>query len=347
MDEQRWWHEKKPGFSKENMPKLPTGSFKKAATIIVIILIAAIAVWSSVYTVNDKQQAVVTTFGKVTSITGPGIHFKLPFGIQEAKKVDVNVYRKIEIGYRTGSNNDSGYRTNAYPEYAVSTAPANSVLVESESKMISGDYNIVNCDFFVEYKISDPVKYLYNSQTPDEILKSLAQSHIRNVISSYTVDQILTTGKGEIQTTIKESIIEELAVYDLGLVLTDIKLQDAEPPTEEVKKAFKDVETAKQEKETAINVANAYRNEQIPKAEAEADRLLADAELSKQQRINEANAQVAKFNAMYGEYSQSPGVTKKRMFFEAVEEVLPNAKVYVDTSDGSTQKLLPIDSFNN
>jgi membrane protease subunit HflK len=303
---------------------------KRTIITVIIILLAGYVLLASVYTVNDKQQAVVTTFGKVTSVADPGIHIKLPFGIQKATLVDVNVLQKIEIGFRSSPS-----------------TPYDVTVVESESKMISGDYNIVNCDFFVEYKISDPVKYLYNSETPDAILKSLAQSHIRNVISSYTVDQILTTGKGEIQTKIKESIIEELSVYDLGLVLTDIKLQDSEPPTEAVKKAFKDVETAKQERETAVNVANAYKNEQIPKAEAEADRLIADAELAKQQRINEANAQVASFNAMYGEYTQSPDVTRKRMFFEMVEKVLPGAKVYIDTSDGTTQKLLPIDSFNN
>ena len=346
MNNQQWWHENAPGEKKRKLPEFPKINLGKSGLIIVLIIILLIAALTSFYTVNDKQQAVVTTFGKVTSVAGPGLHFKLPFGIQEAQKVDVNVYRKIEIGYRS-QGSDSGADTSyAKPEYYSSTIP-NSISVEAESKMISGDYNIVNCDFFVEYKISDPVKYLYNSQNPDEILKSLAQSHIRNVISSYTVDQILTTGKGEIQTNIKESIIEELAIYDLGLVLTDIKLQDAEPPTEEVKKAFKDVETAKQEKETAINIANAYRNEEIPKAEAEADRLIAEAELAKQQRINDANAQVAQFNAMYGEYTQSPSVTKKRMFFETIEKVLPDAKVYIDTSNGSTQKLLPVDSFNN
>ena len=338
MDNQKWWHEKVP----KTPPKFPEFSFakiKKAVIIILLVLLVLVALLSSLYTVNDKQQAVVTTFGKVTGITGPGMHFKLPFGIQQVQKVDVNVFRKIEIGYRSAEDSSSS-------SHSVYTSPANSVSVEDESKMISGDYNIVNCDFFVEYKISDPVKYLYNSQNPDLILKSLAQSHIRNVISSYTVDQILTTGKGEIQTNIKENIIEELSVYDLGLVLTDIKLQDAEPPTEEVKKAFKDVETAKQQRETTVNVANAYKNEQLPKAEAEADRLIAEAELAKQQRINEANAEVAKFNAMYDEYSKNPSVTKKRMFFETVEEVLPDAKVYIDASDGSTQKLLPMENFN-
>jgi len=348
MDNQKWWHEKGAGNTPKTpkMPSLDGKKIKKFIVIAVIALALILTLATSIYTVNDKQQAVVTTFGRVTKVAGPGMHFKLPFGIQVATPVDVNVYRKIEIGYRSSGDTGAANSTTAYPEY-VSGKTHNSMTVEEESKMISGDYNIVNCDFFVEYKISDPVKYLYNSETPDEILKSLAQSHIRNVISSYTVDQILTTGKGEIQTKIKESIIEELAAYDLGLVLTDIKLQDAEPPTEAVKSAFKDVETAKQERETAVNVANAYKNAQIPKAAAEADKLIADAELAKQQRINDANAQVAQFNAMYGEYVQSPAVTKKRMFFEMIEKVLPDAKVYIDTSDGSTQKLLPVDSFNN
>ncbi len=325
MDEKKWWHESEP----KKAPKAPGfDKSKKYAPIVILLIILLLGVLTSFYTVNDKQQAVVTTFGKVTSVADSGIHFKLPFGIQKAQLVDVNVYRKIEIGYRSENTAD------------------NITVIENESKMISGDYNIVNCDFFAEYKISDPVKYLYNSENPDEILKSLAQSHIRNVISSYTVDEILTTGKGEIQSKIKESIIEELSVYDLGLVLTDIKLQDAEPPTEEVKKAFKDVETAKQERETAVNVATAYKNEQIPKAEAEADRLKADAELSKQQRINEAKADVALFNEMYAEYVQNPDITRKRMFFEMVEDVLPNAKVYIDSSSGGTQKLLPLENFN-
>ncbi|PWM66566.1 MAG: FtsH protease activity modulator HflK [Clostridiales bacterium] len=294
----------------------------------IIVVILAILALTSVYTVNDKQQAVVTTFGKVTSIEDPGIHIKLPFGIQEATLVNVNELQSIEIGFRTGNNNDD------------------MTVIESESKMISGDYNIVNCDFFVEYKISDPVKYLYSSEDPADILKSLVQSHIRNVISSYDVDTILTTGKSEIQAKIKEGIQNELAVYDLGLVLTDLKLQDSEPPTVEVQEAFKEVETAKQDKDTAINVALAYQNSELPLAQAEADKLIQNAEYLKQDRINQANIQVAMFNAMYDQYKLNPDITKKRMFYEALEKVLPEAKVYIDTSeDGSTQKLLPIESF--
>lgn len=322
-NDKKWW---------ENIPKndekKPIG-FKKyfgAAVIAIIILLAAATVFTSIYTVNDKQQGVVTTFGKVTSIADPGMHIKAPFGIQEVQLVNVNVRQKIEIGYR--SEPDGTNET-----------------YESESKMITGDYNIVNADFFVEYQISDPVKYLYNSKQPDLILKDLVQSQIRNVVSSYDVDMILTTGKNEIQAKIKEAVVAELADYDIGLAVTEIRIQDAEPPTAEVIEAFREVETAKQDKETAINVANAYQNSEIPKAEAESDKVLKEAEYYRQDRINEAKKQVAMFNAMYGEYALNPRITKKRMYFEAIEKVLPGVKIYIDASDGTTQKLLPLESF--
>lgn len=332
MNNSEWWRNAGQKATAKNAGNT-IGSFfkniKKFIIPVIIIVLLATLLLTSVYTVNDKQQAVVTTFGKVTSVEDPGIHLKIPFGVQQVSLVDVNVLQKIEIGFRSSSG------------------PAGTdATVESESKMISGDYNIVNCDFFVEYKISDPAKYLYNSENPGEILKSLAQSHIRNVISSYDVDSILTTGKGEIQAKIKEAIQDELVVYDLGLVLTDIKLQDSEPPTLAVQEAFKEVETAKQDKDTAINVALAYENSELPLAQAEADKLIQNAEFLKQDRINEANMQVAMFNAMYEQYKLNPGITKQRMFYEAVEKVLPGAKVYIDTSESSsTQKLLPVDSF--
>ncbi len=338
MDNQKWWHSEDK--KSENPIQFSPKKLKSIIILVAVIALVAMAVMTCFYTVNDKQQAVVTTFGRVTAVTDSGIHFKVPFGIQKATLVDVNVYRKIEIGYRSSTDTNSNTGADYY------SAESDSIIVDEESKMISGDYNIVNCDFFVEYKISDPVKYLYNSQNPDEILKSLAQSHIRNVISSYDVESILTTGKGEIQANIKEGISEELIVYDLGLVLTDIKLQDSEPPTEQVKEAFKEVETAKQDMETLINNAQAYRNSEIPKAEAEADRLIKDAEYQKQSRINEATMQAAMFNALYEGYAKNPDVTRKRMFYETIEKVLPEAKVYIDTSEtGSTQKLLPIESF--
>ena len=303
---------------------------KRIVVIAVLAILVVIMLSTCWFTVNDKQQAVITTFGKVTGTADAGIHFKLPFGIQKVELVDVNVYHKIELGYRSDTTAETGdYQT-----------------IENESKMISGDFNIVNVDFFIEYKISNAAKYLYASQDPGTVLKNLAQSQIRNVIGSKYVDDILTTGKSQIQTEVKELITTELEQYDIGIVLTDIKIQDAEPPTEEVKAAFKNVETAKQVGETAKNDAEAYKNAQIPNAEAQADQLLQNAEYRKLDRINQAKEQVAMFNAMYEEYSSNAEITKARMYFEAIEAALPGVKLVIDAG-GETQKLLPLESFIN
>lgn len=319
----------KPGATGRKTPSASAvGKLILSAVILLLVLILAGTCW---YTVDEKQQAVVTTFGKVTATTGAGMHFKLPFGIQKVQTVDVNVYQKIEIGYRTDETEHSYADT-----------------VIKESKMITGDYNIVNVDFFVEYKISDPVKYLYNSAEPEVILKNLVQSQIRNVIGSSTVDSILTDGKAEIQQQVKMLITEELAEYDIGLVLSDIKIQDSEPPTLSVIEAFKNVETAKQSAETAINQAKAYQNSELPKAKATADQLIQNAEFLKQNRINDATKQVAMFKAMYEQYAQNPEITKVRMYYEALTEALPGVKLYINTAeDGGAEMLLPLESFVN
>lgn len=304
---------------------------KKAKKIIVtaiIVLVVVIFASTCWYTVDDKQKGVVTTFGKVTNITDAGIHFKVPFGIQQVYKVDVNVYQKIELGYRTDPAATAGY-----------------ILVTDESKMITGDYNIVNVEFFIEYKVSDPVKYLFSSYEPEVVLKNLAQSQIRAVVGSTNVDAVLTDGKELIQQQVKELIIEVLKEYDIGLMLTDVKIQDSDPPTEEVTAAFKQVETAKQGAETVINEARAYENAKLPEAQAQADKLLQNAEYLKQGRINEAAEQIAMFEAMYNEYANNPEITRSRMYYEAITDLLPDVKVYINTSEDGPEMLLPLESF--
>ena len=314
---------------RDNGPKQPV-NWKKIRNITLIVLVAvALLIGSSscFYTVDDKQQAVVTTFGKVTDVTDAGLHFKLPFGIQKARKVDVNVYQKIELGY--ASSGDSYYEVN-----------------ESESTMITGDYNIVNVDFFVEYKISDPVAYLYSSNDPEMILRNLIQSQVRNVVGSTSVDAVLTDGKESIQSQVKDLVTQILAEYDIGLTLVDVRIQDSEPPTQEVIEAFKAVETAKQQAETVVNDAKAYQNAQLPDAQARADKLVQNAEYLKQKRINEATQQVAMFSAMYEEYQQNPEITRSRMYYEAISEILPGVKLYVNTGDGSSvDMLLPLETI--
>ena len=308
----------------------PVNAKKLTRRIFLGLLAVIIALGASTcfYTVDDKQQAVVTTFGKVTSINDAGVHFKLPFGIQQVEKVNVHVYQKIELGYRTDGSDD----------YKV---------VEEESTMITGDYNIVNVDFFVEYKISDPVQFLYASDDPQSILRNLIQSQVRNVVGSSTVDAVLTDGKENIQMQVKELVSSILTEYNIGLTLVDVKIQDSEPPTQEVIEAFKAVETAKQQAETVVNDAKAYQNAQLPSAQAEADKLIQNAEYLKQRRINEATEQVAMFRAMYEEYARNPGITKSRMYYEAIQEILPGVKVYIDTagSEGNVDMMLPLESF--
>ena len=290
----------------------------------VVIGVIAIGALTCFYTVDDKQQAVVTTFGKVTDVTGAGLHFKAPFGIQNVQTVDVNVYQKIELGYSSDG----------------------AVVNRSESMMITGDYNIVNVDFFVEYKISDPVQYLYSSNAPELILRNLIQSQIRNVVGSSSVDSVLTDGKENIQMQVKELVTQILEEYDIGLTLVDVRIQDAEPPTQAVIEAFKAVETAKQQKETVINDANAYKNAQPPQADAKADQLLQNAEYLKEKRINEAKEQLAMFMAMYEEYKLNPEVTKSRMYYETISKIFPELKIYINTGDSAGMNmLLPLDQL--
>ncbi len=314
-------------FGSRPMKPVDWGKLRKIAIAAVVAVFLAVGALTCFYTVDDKQQAVVTTFGKVTDIADPGLHFKAPFGIQQVHTVDVNVYQKIELGYTTAPNGSTSVKTN-------------------ESTMITGDYNIVNVDFFVEYKITDPVQYLYSSNDPEMILRNLIQSQVRNVVGSSTVDSVLTTGKENIQMQVKELVTGILAEYDIGLSLMDVRIQDSEPPTTEVIEAFKAVETAKQTAEAVVNEAKAYQNAKLPEAQAQADKLLQNAQYLKQKRINEAAESVAMFNAMYAEYSQNPEITRSRMYYEAISQILPGVRVYINTGKGeSIDMLLPLENL--
>ncbi len=267
----------------------------------------------------------MTTFGKATLVDEKGLHFKIPF-IQKATKVDTTV-RGLKIGY--GEDSDG-----------------NTYSVEHESIMITSDYNFIDCDFYISYQVTDPIKYLYNSDYPDMIIKNIAMSSIRSTVSAFTVDNAITTGKAQIQSNVKAMMVEELEKQDIGITLVDASIQDVEPPTDDIIEAFTAVETAKQGKESAVNEANAYRNAKLPEAEAEADKIVQTAEAEKSARINEATGQAARFNEEYNEYVHYPLITKQRMFMEAMSDVLPTLQVVIDQGDGEIMKYYPITDLN-
>lgn len=299
-------------------------TFRKVRNSIIGVIagiFAVFTVFQSVYSLQEDEYAVIETYGYVQVVETPGIKFKIPY-VQKVHKVS-KASKQFSVGYDLETDES----------------------IHKESFMITSDYNFVNVDFYFEYQITDPVKYFYASEEPEVVVKNLAQSYIRDTVGSHGVDEVLTTGKYEIQSEIKTKIQERLDAEDIGIQITNAVIQDAEVPTEEVAQAFKNVEDAKQGMETAINNANADANTRIPAANAEADKIIKNAQAEKEALIAEAEGQVARFNSLYEEYIKFPLITKERMFYETMEEVLPGMDIYI--TDGTTQTMLPLDSFSS
>ncbi len=296
----------------------------KFGIVINLMVFLFIMLINSVYTVKETETAIVTTFGVAAENTNKGLQFKIPF-VQNITKVDTTV-KGFPIGFDYSEDGKTYGNT-------------------EESTMITMDFNLIDLDYYISYRVTDPIKFLYASDDPELILKNIAMNCIRSTAASYSVDSVLTIGKAEIQSNIRQTLMNKLEKEDIGISLVDASMQDVDPPTDEVKQAFKDVETARQEKESAVNLANQYRNEQLPAAEAEVDKIKQEAIAQRDARINEAKGQAARFKKEFAAYKQYPLITKQRMFYETMEELLPNMKVVIDNGDGSTQKFYPIERF--
>ena len=305
---------------RKNTNLLEFKKINKIALRVVLGIFLAVTILNTMYSLEEDEYAVIQTFGYVQVIETPGFKFRIPY-IQHVHKVS-KASKQFAVGYDLATG-ESIYK---------------------ESFMITSDYNFVNVDFYFEYQITDPIKYFYASEEPEVIVENLAQSYIRDTIGSHGVDEVLTTGKYEIQSEIRTKLQERLELEDIGIQVTNAVIQDAEVPTAEVAQAFKNVEDAKQGMETAINNANADANTRIPQANAQADKIIKDAQAQKEALIAEAQGQVSRFNSLYAEYIKFPLVTKERMFYETMEEVLPNMKIYI--TDGATQSLLPLEPFS-
>ena len=285
---------------------------EKLLSVGVIPIIAVVLIlWllTGIYSVGPDEVGVVRTFGKVTSVAQSGLRYHLPFPIQEVDTPKVTEVKRTEIGFRHIGNQQ--FRK-----------------VEHESLMLTGDENIIDAEMIVQYKIKDAEKYLFKFVGPELTMREASESALRTVIGQHSIDEALTTGKFQIQEETKALIQQYVDKYETGILIVAVQLQSVSPPRE-VEAAFKDVASAKEDKNRKINEAQGYRNDVIPKARGEAQAMLRESEGFKEARIKRAEGDVAKFRAMLVEYRKAKDVTRKRLYLEAMEEILPGVKKYI------------------
>ena len=277
------------------------------------------------YIVGPDEVGVVQTFGKHTRISQSGLNYHLPYPIETVQTPKVTEVKRVEIGFRSTGNNQ--YRT-----------------IEKESLMLTGDENIVDAELIVQYKIKDPVAYTFNFVKPEQTVREAAEATLRTIIGRHKIDEALTAGKFMIQEESKFLLQSILDKYETGIFVVAVQLQDVSPP-KQVIAAFKDVASAKEDKNRMINQAEGYRNNVIPKARGEAQAMIREAEGFRVARIARAEGDVAKFNAMLVEYKKGKDVTRKRMYLETMEEILPNIEKYI-VPDGNGSNLLNLLNLN-
>ncbi|AUD13612.1 MULTISPECIES: FtsH protease activity modulator HflK [unclassified Planococcus (in: firmicutes)] len=299
---------------------------KRVLTIIglsIAGILLLVAVFTSWYTVDESEQAVIITFGEAgETVTESGLHFKMPWPIQKAEVMSKETY-SLQFGY---DQNEDGEVT-AY---------------DKETKMITGDENIVLTDLVVQWKITDPKKFLFNAEDPREMLHDATSASIRSIIGSSLIDDALTSGKAEIEAETRDLLSSLIEEYDIGISVLAVKLQDVELPNEEVRAAFTNVTDARETMNTKINEANKYENQKRNEALGEKSAINSRAEAQKVERVEQARGDVAVFDKLYAEYESNPEVTRQRLVMETLESVLPDAKLYIMNDDEGTMKYLPL-----
>ena len=309
--------------------KFKIGLPKKGGVILIIII--AIVIWfgTGIFIVDPEEQAVIKRFGEVTNVVGPGPHYHFPSPIETVQIAPVTEVRRLEIGFRT---------IQVGP-------PAKYRRVLKESLMLTGDENIVDAELIVQYKIKDAASYLFNFVEPVLTVREAAEASLRTVIGKHKIDEALTSGKFLIQEETKDLLQSILDKYGSGVLVVAVQLQDVSPP-KQVRAAFKDVASAKEDKNRMINQAEGYRNDIIPKARGEAQAMISEAEGFREARVSRAEGEVARFNAMLVEYKKAKVVTRKRLYLETMEEILPNINKYI-IPGGDGGNLLNLLNLNN
>lgn len=319
-------HEPKPGGRSSGGPRGPSRGgpqieipqikfpkFKPSSFLGIVILLVLFWLLPSIfYIVDPDEEGVVTRLGKFIRTEQPGLHVKMPSPIEHAETPQVKKVQRAEIGFRVL---DPG------PPAKIRDVPA-------ESLMLTGDQNIIDIDLVVQYRISDSVAYQFNIRKKQKVVRNVAETVLRELIGKKKIDEALTTGKNEIQVLAKDRIQALLDKYASGYQIVAVQLQDVHPPSQ-VASAFKDVVSAREDKERMINEAQGYRNAVIPEARGKAARIVREAEAYREQKIKESEGDVQRFLSQYNEYKKAPEITRKRIYLETMEEILPNMQKYI------------------
>uniref|UniRef100_A0A7V3YFZ2 Protein HflK n=1 Tax=Candidatus Caldatribacterium californiense TaxID=1454726 RepID=A0A7V3YFZ2_9BACT len=302
--------------------------FFRRLGLYVFLAVVILYFLSGVYVVGPDEVGVVRRLGNYHRTVPPGIHYRLPYPFESVVRPKITEVRRVEIGFRTLSPGPP-------PKYA---------LVPEESLMLTGDENIVSCQFIVQFRISDPYQYLFRIKDPEKAVKNAAEAALREVVGKKTIDEVLTTGRAEVQEETRTLLQDILNRYEAGIRVIAVQLQDVQPP-QEVVAAFKDVASAREDKVRFINEAEAYRNQILPQARGEAARILKEAEAYKETTIRKAEGEVARFLSVLREYELNPEITRERLRLETLERTLPKVRKFIFDEEAASQgtlKFLPL-----
>lgn len=307
-----------------NLPRPPW----RVIGFVALAILGLIVIWSTYYTVPAESEAVVLRFGRFLKIAEPGLHFKIPLGVDEYTLVQTRRQLKLEFGFYT-----SGYSN---PDQ-----PAHQQL--EEKSMVTGDLNAALVEWVVQYRISDPKEFLFDVRNPGQTLRDLSEAAMREVIGDRTVDEVITIGRQDIEISALARMQELATRYKLGVRVDQVQLKNVNPPRE-VQASFNEVNKAQQDRENAINIANGDYNEAVPRARGQADQTIRGAEGYRFKRVNEAEGDIASFNAMLREYTKAPEITRTRLYFETMGDVLPamGPKIIIDDSMKQFLPILPL-----
>ncbi len=309
--------------------QLPRARVLPIALLLILVVAGA---RSTLYTVSSDSVAVVQRFGKYLKEVQPGLHFKLPYGMDVATVLPIKRQLKQEFGFTTpGGTNPTQYSRDPL----------------QETQMVTGDLNAALVEWVVQYRISDPVKFLFRVRASEAVLRDVSESVMREVVGDRTVDEVITIGREEIEVEALAKMQELAGKYEMGISIDQVQLKNINPPGP-VQASFNEVNQAQQEKEKLINEARQGYNKVIPLAEGEKDQRIREAEGYKLKRINEAEGDVARFNAVLAEYLKAPEVTKRRIYLETLQQVLPGlrSKIIVDETTSDILPLLHLDTEN-